>query len=175
MTRGRDLWVAIVWSAILYLLHKMEGRFPGSPPHAERYPDWHREMPGLLVSHEPFDSALHMAMTFGCQATVAALVLWVLRRALRAVERRPTTTGARAVVLAFSALWGGIAAFETHHVHKTLWEPTYYPGAIFAALFVGWTFLRLLPLVLTWHGLRGGAERETRNRAGVLEREAPPG
>lgn len=148
---GQRRWFVFVVSAVLFLIHKMEGRLPGSSAHPDRYPDWHRQMPGLLVSHEPFDTLLNMALTLTLQVTVTVLVMWLLRRALLRIDAGGAARGSRFFAAAFSVFWLGWGYFETHHIEKLLAQHDYVPGSIFATLFVLWIFLVLLPTSLYHH------------------------
>lgn len=164
--RGRHVWSAYLVSTVLFLVHKMEGRFPGSPLNTDRYPDWHREMPGLLVSHEPFDNLLNMGLTLCFQLALVCLCLWLLRRALGTLDERPGALGARVFVVLFSLFWVAFGCWETHHIQKLVGEHAYVPGSIFAVLYVLWIFLVLLPLVLH-HQLWGGRGRRVIIPGGV--------
>jgi hypothetical protein len=107
---------------MIFIYHKIDDRFQdpvGASCDPDRERSWTCKLPGLIVSHKPWSTSTGIAAS--CIYFAAAITLLAL---VSSAARRAATLGGPtwqlAVVAAVSLLWFAWAAFETHHVGKTL-------------------------------------------------------
>jgi hypothetical protein len=107
---------------MIFIYHKIDDRFQ-DPVGASCDPDsegsWMCTLPGLLASHKPWSTSTGIAASciyFSAAITLLSLVSFAARRA----ATLGGLTWQLAFVAAVSLLWFAWAAFETHHVGKTL-------------------------------------------------------
>jgi hypothetical protein len=110
----------LVTSGMIFLYHKIDRRFDdpiGKSCADERA--WMCRLPGSIVSHKPWSTSGGIA-TCAIYLAVAVAVAVIVSLAARKAAERGGCTAHLAVVAAFSLLWFAWAAFETHHVEKTI-------------------------------------------------------
>ena len=160
--RTRVFMAALIGSAVLFLLHKIEDRFkervgPSCGPTSPT--QWQCRFPGIVLSHKPWSRGLG-ALVMCIYAALATAVILVLQRAAAAASRAAwpaCRSPAWWLVMGFTLLWTAWGHFEMHHMRRpedvsdntesyTRGKPK--RGYYFASLFALFVFCVYLPVAV---------------------------
>ena len=150
--QARNIFTAsLVGSAVVFLAHKVEGRFE-TEPDKTCDPKWSCQFPGLIVTHKPWNLLMGVFVCIIYLILAGGIIMGVDHLA-RTVSQSDHAPLARAALISFSALWVGWAMVEGHHSIRDDRSSPRRPGAYYGNLFTQYMLALYVPATI-WFLMR---------------------
>ena len=146
---------SLVGSVVIFLVHKVDGRFEQDVPAVCEPHGWHCEFPGLIVTHKPWSVGTGI-----CVCIIYLVLAYASVRGLHCLAKRSLTSPAsRAGLLAFSVFWLLWALYEQwcrwglapwckdHHSSSSA-----SPGSYYGHLFTQYVLFVYVPVTVWFLG-----------------------